>query len=127
MDVVAFQIDESRLPVVVVRWPSSWRSMADCQTALAEMATCCRHGAISFVIDVRASATPSQEERGLIAAFLRDLQARGAEVDGFGVVSSSRTARGVMLAVNWLARRAYRLEPFADVEAAVLWARNQRR
>ena len=122
MSDVTFHIDASRLPVLVARWPSTWASMIACESALQEMAACRRHGRIAWVVDVRASSKPSMQERGLIAAFLRQLREGDSDVGGFAVVSTSKTARGVMLALNWLARRPYPIEPFADIDSAIAWA-----
>lgn len=120
----SFVCDESRLPVVVVQWPSTWRDLQEMEAALATMSACRRHGQVAFVIDVRAAHRPSTLERAVIARVMRDRQHdRGASnVVALALVTESLTAQGFLLALSWLAGRPYPMESFRTLDAAIAWA-----
>lgn len=121
-----FSCDESLLPVVVVRLPAQWRDADELADALDAMNRCRRHKNVAFVVDARAAARPTSEERALIASAMRDGEKKTpTAVTAFALVTNSALAgSGVLLALRWLAPQAYPMEAFDDLDAAVAWSRS---
>lgn len=118
---MAWTVDESRWPVVVVGVPK--QAYADLAGDLARINALHRHGVrFSLVLDVAAASAPDAAERRAIA----DAIAKGAAhapLYAMAVVSSSPMARGVFKVLHWLAPAKHPTQIFDDVNAAIDWAR----
>lgn len=120
-----FSCDESALPVVIVRMPARWQSSTQLREALERMQACHRHPELAFVIDVRGSARPDGEQRGIIAEAIRQRHRAGTgQLRAIAVVSTSPSlvARGIFLALEWLAPVKVPIEHFEERELAIAWA-----
>lgn len=113
--------------MVVVRWPSAWRDLAELESALQEMSNSRRFGHVAYVVDVRGVGRPTTEERSVIARFMRERRReRGDDnLRAFALVSDSLAARGFLLALGWLVGAPCPMEPFADLDAAIAWAQGK--
>ncbi len=113
--------------MIVVRWPSAWRDLAELESALNEMSNCRRFGRVAFVVDVRGTPRPTTDQRASIARFMRERRReRGGEnLRAFALVSDSMAARGFLLALGWLVGGPCPMEPFSDLELAIAWAQSK--
>ncbi|MDP2345126.1 MAG: hypothetical protein Q8O67_29545 [Deltaproteobacteria bacterium] len=124
MNTAVFSLDERLAPVFVVQMPARWPSDAALENALQDLIACSRHGAFAFVIDVRGAGKPQAAERSRIAKAIRTAaRLYPGALRALAVVSHSERAKGVFLALDWLAPQRRHLRLFGDRAPAIAWAR----
>lgn len=123
------RFDESRWPVVVVTLPVEPFDGPSLTKYLADAKRYYTRGQhFGFVFDIRNAPPMSASQRRVIAdeidhsahefPTIRTVQA---------VVIASAVQRGIVKAINWLARQPVPTEVFATVEEAVAWAQKELR
>lgn len=118
-----FSCDSSLSPVIVVQMPARWLSPGHLAACLREMTDCHRLGCIVFVVDVRGAAKPNATQRAVIASAVRDAQkTHPGSVRAIAVVANSTLAKGIFVALDWLAPQRRPLRFFTDRDAAIRWA-----
>ncbi len=71
---------------------------------------------------VHSISTPSAADRRLIAEAVREVLSSSPDIAGHALVSNSSVARGVMTAINWMAKTPFPESTFATPALGLAWA-----
>jgi hypothetical protein len=123
------RFDESRWPVVVVTMPVEPLEGAAFTKYLADAQRYYTRGQhFGFVFDIRNAPLMSASQRRMIADEIDRAAREFPTIRAVqGVVIASAMQRGIVKAINWLARQPAPTEVFATVEEAVAWVQKELR
>lgn len=120
---VSFRCDDSLWPLLQVTLPSTWTSDDELADHMRAITGFRRRGRLALVMDCRAAPYPNAAQRHVIAAHTRQAeQQHPGHLYSLAVVHPSVLARGVFLAIQWLAPESRPVRLFSDVAAAVAWS-----
>ena len=123
------RFDESRWPVVVVTLPVEPLEGEALTKYLAEAKRYYTRGqSFGFVFDIRNAPPMTASQRRIIAEEIDRAAHEFPTIRAVqGVVIASAVQRGIVKAINWLARQPAPTEVFATVEEAVAWVQKELR
>jgi hypothetical protein len=119
---LAIEVDESRWPMVVIRWPATVTD-ADVEDFLARsMAQLERRQRYASLHDgVRASGLDSKQRARMSEHTNTHRDALGQWMVAAAIVSPSAVVRGIVTAINWLSPPPFPQRQFAMRSQAEAW------
>jgi hypothetical protein len=122
---VAIEVDDSRWPLVVIRWPEAKITDADVDAFLA---TSRGHLArkerfVSLHDGVRATGLDGKQRKVMADHVTAHRDALARWHVAAAIVVASPVLRGVITAVNWLAPPPFPQQTFATLEEGERWLR----
>ncbi len=123
----AIEVDESRWPLVVIRWPAELISDESIDAFLTRgRAHLARRERFASLHDgVRASGLNGKQRRRMAEHVTENREALARYHAAAAIVAPSSLVRGIITAVNWVAPPPFPQETFATFAQAEAWLRTK--
>jgi hypothetical protein len=120
---LAIEVDESRWPMLIIRWPSGSVTDADVEDFLTRSATHLTRGQryASLHDGVRASGLDGKQRQRMSEYTDEHREALSRWMVAAAIVSPSAVVRGVVTAINWLSPPPFPQRQFAMRSEAEAW------